>query len=577
MITRTGKLTAIGMLGMLLAYAATCPAAVTLTGSTTLTSGTYYVGKTGNGTLGIDGGSQVSDTYGYVGYGFGCTGTATVSGTGSRWTQSQHLRVGCYGQGCLNVDAGGQVVSSYGWLGYDTGAWGTAKVSGTGSTWTNSGDLYVGYYGAASLDVADGGTVTTATIWASLDDLAGNGTISATNCVLDGDLIFDSAHGLKQTITFGSGGRLNLSNSGTSPLGVGYRQTGTLRISGGVAVLSSYGYIGYRPGSLGSATISGNSSSWRAESGLDIGREGSGSLSVEAGGVAMSYDVTLGRFSSASGMLKISGTGSRWLSSSSSGKVLVGESGTGLLVVDAGGWVNSYEGHIGGATTASGTARISGTGSKWTNNSDLYVGQSGGGSLTVEAGGQVTDKTGWIGYGQSGHGAAYVTGSGAKWTNNYPLYVGYSGAGLLTVDAGGQVSSSAGYVGNSAASSGTVKISGSGSKWTTSYGLEVGYYGRGSLTIEAGGQVNSGDVACLGATSTGSGTALVSGTGSTWTVSGDLTIGHTSSLVIEAGGHVSNVGGGLRWNGCGERRRLRVGQQRRLDRQLRQRGQLDGY
>ena len=129
------------------------------TGSTWTNSGYLYIGNSGNGTLNITNGGKVSNTYGYLGYNSGSTGTATVDGAGSTWTNSSDLYIGNSGNGTLNITNGGKVSNSYGYLGYNSGSTGTATVDGTGSTWTNSSNLYIGYSGNGTLNITNGGKV----------------------------------------------------------------------------------------------------------------------------------------------------------------------------------------------------------------------------------------------------------------------------------------------------------------------------------------------------------------------------------------------------------------------------------
>ncbi|WP_201415031.1 autotransporter domain-containing protein [Mesorhizobium sp. J8] len=67
------------------------------------------VGNSGAGSLTIQNGGAVSDTYAYVGYGAGSTGTVTVDGAGSTWTSLGILAVGALGSGTLTVQNGGLV------------------------------------------------------------------------------------------------------------------------------------------------------------------------------------------------------------------------------------------------------------------------------------------------------------------------------------------------------------------------------------------------------------------------------------------------------------------------------------
>ena len=109
-----------------------------------------YVGDSGNGTLNIEAGGQVTCFKSILGNDSGSTGTATVTGTGSLWTinaNAQDLVIGNFGSGTLNIEAGGQVRNgSYAYehptyLGYHSGSTGTATVTGTGSKWINGFDL----------------------------------------------------------------------------------------------------------------------------------------------------------------------------------------------------------------------------------------------------------------------------------------------------------------------------------------------------------------------------------------------------------------------------------------------------
>ena len=131
------------------------------------------------------------------------------------WNGSTDSYIGFSGEGTLAVDAGSQLESRYARLGFNSGSTGAATISGIGSTWNNSSELYVGWYGSGTLTAADGGQVTAGTLWASLDDLHGDGTITATQgAVLDADLQFDATHGTQAVTSFGSGGTLTVTAAG---------------------------------------------------------------------------------------------------------------------------------------------------------------------------------------------------------------------------------------------------------------------------------------------------------------------------------------------------------------------------
>lgn len=329
---------------------AVASAAVVQTGSVSPNVGTWvtstsgYVGNSGNGSVTIDAGSLLVCQYSRIGVGTNSTGTVTVTGAGSAWnTGAQYglrstvsdLTIGYYGHGALAVEAGGQVTSYLSYVGSGPESTGTATVTGAGSKWTNIGMLYVGPLDNGTLTVADGGEAVAGTLLASLSDLYGNGTITATGAVLDADLVFDAAHGASPSLAFGSGGTLNFANGGR--LGAGYKGAGTLTISEGIAASSSLGSLGYLPGSTGTALVTG--------------------------------------------------VGSKWTNSS---VLRVGEMGAGVLAIEAGGQVSNTYGYLGENHGSTGTATVTGVGSKWTNAQDLHIGLDGSGALAIEAGGLVS-------------------------------------------------------------------------------------------------------------------------------------------------------------------------------------------
>ncbi len=305
--TSAGTLTVDGGSGLLSLYGyignnsgSTGTVTVDGAGSTWSNISELYVGNSGSGTLNITNGGTVSNNYCYIGNNSGSTGTVTVDGAGSTWTNYGSLYLGFYGgSGTLNITNGGAVSSSYGdtYIGCYSGSAGTVTVDGAGSTWTNYGDLYLGFYGGSgTLNItngcvifvtgttyvgsdpsstgtinfgANGGTLTTGSLFASPSQLLGTGTINACGLVSDIDLVFDSTHGLTQTITLNSltdqNVTVNLDMSiadNNGALGAGYQGVGSLTIQDGIAVTSTNGYLGYKSGSTGTATVSGVGSTW---------------------------------------------------------------------------------------------------------------------------------------------------------------------------------------------------------------------------------------------------------------------------------------------------------------------------
>jgi autotransporter family porin len=139
-------------------------------------------------------------------------------------------------------------------------------------------------------------------------------------------------------------------------------------------------------------------------------------------------------------------------------------------------------------------------------------------------------------------GAAQVSSGTAQARD---LSVGFSGNGTLDITNGGAVSNTFGFIGrNSGSSISSVTVDGVGSSWTNSGNLSVGHSGDGTLNISDGGTVsnNRGFIGFgLGSTSS----ATVDGAGSSWTNSDSLYVGDSGNgtLEITNGGAVSNTVG----------------------------------
>ncbi len=180
---------------------------------------------------------------------------------------------------------------------------------------------------------------------------------------------------------------------------------------------------------------------------------------------------------------------------------------------------------------------------------DLIVGRYGMGTINVANGRDVTVADGTVlGLHAGSTGNVTVSGAGSTWTSGgdltLGLLVGGSGTGALSISDGGVVSSFVGVIGRSAGGSGTATVTGAGSTWNNSVDVLVGSAGQGSMTISAGAVVSgiNGSIAGL----TGSdGDVTVTGHGSQWNNTTNLIVGNAGAgaLDILAGGYVSNTTG----------------------------------
>ena len=220
-------------------------------------------------------------------------GWGEVITTGDTKDDGSYFYAGYHTTGDLWIDAGSVFSRLYGCLGYATGSTGSAVITGAGSMWLTSNSLYVGYSGSGRLMVFGGNLVSAQTLYASLSDLYGSGWITARGGVLDADLSFDKAHGLTQTLAFGSGGTLQFTIDARSNLGIGYKQSGSLRIADGRSVASTTGFLGYHFHSSGAATVTGAGSKWTNSDNLYIGKDGRGTLTVSDGGQVTARDLNI--------------------------------------------------------------------------------------------------------------------------------------------------------------------------------------------------------------------------------------------------------------------------------------------
>ncbi len=534
-------------------------------------AGEVVVGDEGIGTLDIVGGGAVT-TGGaaFIAGGVGGQGTVTVS-DGSDWSNAQALYVGNKGIGKLVVQNGGSVSSASAAIGVRAGSTGEVRVTGADSSWINTGNFVVGEQGNGTLTIGAGGLVQSAesriggetgstgsatvtgagSQWEFANSARiqigslGNGTLS----ILDGArvsggtaVIADQADSTG-AVTVGGTGSIWAQDT----VFVGSQGDGTLDILGGGAVSVDVSLIGDITGSVGRAVVDGAGSIWTTTGRMYVGgRGGSGRLLIQGGGHVDSGSVFIGFGAGSAGEALVTGADARWVNS---GDFTVGNEGNGALTIEEGASLNTaLTVTIGGSEIAKGIATVDGPGSSWIGSGDLDVGYEGTGQLVIRNGGVVSNTYAAVGVAAGARGEVEVTGAGSGWSSSGSLVVGQEGNGALTISSGGKVNAAGGgVIGRYAGAQGVVAIDGIGSSWSTADVLGVGIDGNGTLNVIHGGSLSTAQATIIGDSATGQGVISVDGAGSSWTSSKELHVGEAGdgALAIRNGGQVSDSFGGL--------------------------------
>ena len=513
-------------------------------GNVTLTGALFN-----NGQVSVTNGGRLSNSYGYLGNTTGSAASMVVDGVGSAWNMTGALVVGRYGNSTLSIANSAQVTNAAGYVAYYNGTHGTATVTGSGSTWT-AASLYLGGNSTASnggvgaVTVSNAGRLNVAgnlRLWDSDDTLTVNGgNVSAGVLLGNGSIFLSDPAGGAAALTIGSNNSGtfygNITNGATAgslaKVGAGTQIfTGTMNLTGNEALTVSAGQVQF------ASHATANAARVTVGSGAD-----SAALSILDGATLSSQLASyVGRNSGSSGNVTVDGSGSAW---SNSSNLYVGYAGAGVLAITNGAQVSDSYGYLGNNTASSGNALVDGPGSQWLNDNNLYVGRSGTGALTVANAALVTAHQVWIGRYAGGSGVITVNGSNSTLTTESSIFVGGSGNGTINVTNGGQIhSGSSFHMGRYAGSTGTANVDGAGSLWTAVYNVSVGYDGDAQLAITNGGHV-ANKFGWIGYNSGSAGNVLVDGPDSAWTVSSTFTAGRygNATLLIGNGGSVSAQG-----------------------------------
>lgn len=340
-----------------------------------------------------------------------------------------------------------------------------AAVNGSASV-TNTGTVTATSY-AVSIDATtntltnSGALTTTGTVAV----LTGNGNTTITNT---GRIA--AASESDTAISMGSGSNtLFLSDTAT--------------VLGKVVNVSSNNTLGLIGTGNSSLDLGSVGASGKFQGFANLTKDGTGAWTVTGSGSSLSGELNVQE-----GTLTLTG-------SLSVATATVGSDTNATLTIFGGGSLTSANATVGGAAGGVGTVTITGTGSSWTNTSEVTVGYDGGtGSISVSDGASLTTRrlglstASWQS-GSGGDGALTVTGAGTVWTNTGGVDI------ARTSD-----------------STGTLTISNGASAFIRSVGIYTGtgaqitFTGAGTQ-VEIGDPTNPGSAAWLSPTG---GTVMVS-------------------------------------------------------------------
>ncbi|MDK3160201.1 autotransporter domain-containing protein [Kamptonema cortianum] len=517
---------------------------VTVTGANSLWSNrnALFVGGSGAGnSLIISNGGRVENTFGNIGNNASSSNNVVqVAGVNSLWINWNDLRMGGSGAGnTLTISDGGRVVNNAGTIGdISASTSNVVLVTGANSLWTNRGLLSVGSSGAGNqMIVSNGGTVTATNLIMGVNASSSNNVMNLSGAA--SQLVVTNADGtgtsdIRRGTFTQNGGTFRTDNLLLTNAGNNYTfNTGTAIVQN--ASISNGTDFNIGGSSGGGAVYVAHTGTHNLENGMIVGNNTSANaLIVSNGGRVDNEAGYIGlNITSSNNTALVTGSGSLW---SNRSNLFVGYNGfSNTLTISNGGSVENGVVSIGFfASSSNNVVMVTGANSLWTNRGDLRMGSSGqGNTLTISDGGRVDNEIGYIGLNtSSSNNVVTVMGANSLWTNRGNFRVGHEGASnTLTIANGGQVVNNSGAIGNNSPSSNNVVlVTGSDSLWSNRFGLNVGNFGEGNtLTISNGGRVDNaaGNIGFFANSSNN--TVVVTGTGSQWTNRADLTVGNNGA------------------------------------------------
>lgn len=263
-----------------------------------------YVGDQGSGVMNISDGAKVTSNSwggnsGYIGTRASTKGIVTVSGMGSSWTTNGTIDVGTEGEGVLVVSDHADVnVGLSLWVGRNDGSRGSLLVT-DGGVLNVGANFLVGIHGDGSAEISNGGIVNTKVAMIGEDK--------------DNSYLLITGQGAQ----LNTGEYLNVGQqNGTASLVVANGAKVTTSLNGSTPGSTNGFDIGFVAGDSGNVLITGKESviSTFGKTGLSdpnstnsssIGKNGSGVLTLQDGGTLETYNVWVAASADSSGVINI--------------------------------------------------------------------------------------------------------------------------------------------------------------------------------------------------------------------------------------------------------------------------------
>ncbi len=516
--------------------------------------------------LTITNGASVKSTQGWIGLNSSSSNNVVViTDPGSSWTNIAELRMGYGGSGNQFLLSNGAFVNSAnGFIGSDSGAnSNSASISGPGSQW-RALNYYVGNNGSSNqLLVSDGGQVANSNGYVGFTGRGNTAWITGTNS------LWSNTSNLVVGVN-GSDNQLVVTNQAKVSVG-------------------TFGVIGSNSGAnSNSVTVTDAGTSWLVTSDIHVGSNGAANQLVISNSARISdLNGVIGFGATGSNnVAQVTGLGSMW---SNRINLVIGNTGPGnQLVVSNGGSVFSLNGRLGSNAPSAqfNTALVTGLGLIWSNENVLSVGVLATGNQLVVSNQGTVFAGKAVNLGETTNSSSnriVVDGGTLRATNEIGTAIldlrrgtAVFNAGIMDVDqlvltngTQGKFEFNAGtlttrgativgsfYLGESALAEPAIwDVRAGVSQHLLLGGFDL-VIGRNSsfnqLLVTNGALLTCDNEAIIGLNAgANSNTALLSGTGSLWSLAGGLYVGFdgdANQLVISNGARVTGLNGIIGYN-----------------------------